>query len=74
MASVLWPAESGAAVGMAQGEEIPRTAGVLGNRRSHVYHKPDCRVAAAMAEKNRVTLASEAETGKAGYRKARDCC
>ena len=74
MALVLWQAESGAAVGMARGEGILRTAGLLGNRRSHAYHKPACRGAAAMAEKNRVTFAGEAEAGKAGYRKARDCC
>jgi micrococcal nuclease len=39
-----------------RGEGVPQTAGVIGNRRSHVYHKPACRVAAAMAEKNRVDL------------------
>jgi methylphosphotriester-DNA--protein-cysteine methyltransferase len=46
---------------------------VVGNRRSHVYHKPTCRATAAMAEKNRVTFASEAEAEKAGYRRAKDC-
>jgi micrococcal nuclease len=56
-----------------RGEGVPQTAGVVGNRRSHVYNKPACRGAAATAEKNRVTFASEAEAEKAGYRKARDC-
>jgi deoxyribonuclease-1 len=51
----------------------PETGQDFGNRRSHVYHKPTCRAAAAMAGKNRVTFASEAEAEKAGYRKAKDC-
>ena len=33
------------------GEGVPQTAGVVGNRRSHVYHKPSCRAAAVMSEK-----------------------
>jgi deoxyribonuclease-1 len=46
---------------------------VVGNRRRHDYHKPACRGAAAMAETDRVTFASEAEAEKAGYRRAKDC-
>jgi endonuclease YncB( thermonuclease family) len=56
-----------------RGEGVPQAAGVVANRRSHVYHKPTCRAAAAMSEKNRVTFASGAEAEKAGYRKAKDC-
>jgi deoxyribonuclease-1 len=56
-----------------RGEGAPQTAGVVANRRSHVYHKATCRAAAAMAEKNRVTFASAADAEKAGYRKAKDC-
>ena len=56
-----------------QGEGVPQAAGVIANRRSHIYHKPTCRGAASMSEKNRVAFASEAEAEKAGYRKARDC-
>jgi hypothetical protein len=26
-----------------QGDGVPQAAGVIGNRRSHVYHKPSCR-------------------------------
>jgi hypothetical protein len=55
------------------GQGVPLVASVIGNRRSHVYHKPTCRAAAVMSEKNRVTFASEVEAEKAGYRKARDC-
>ena len=35
------------------GEGVPQTAEVIGNRRSHVYHKPTCRGAATMSEKNK---------------------
>jgi hypothetical protein len=52
---------------------MPQREGVVGNRRSHVNHKPACRGAAATAEKNRVTFASEAEAQKAGDRRAGDC-
>jgi hypothetical protein len=36
--------------GNGTGEGVPHTAGVVGNRRSHVYHKPACRGAASTAE------------------------
>jgi endonuclease YncB( thermonuclease family) len=56
-----------------RGEGVPKTAEVVGNRRSRIYHKPACRGAAEMSEKNRVTFAREMEAEKAGYRKAKDC-
>ena len=56
-----------------KGEGVPQAVGVVGNRRSHVYHKASCRGATAMSERNRVTFASEAEAEKAKYRKAGDC-
>lgn len=46
---------------------------VIGNRRSHLYHAPNCRGATATSEKNRVTFASRAAAEAAGYRKAGDC-
>jgi micrococcal nuclease len=52
---------------------MPATAGVIGNRRSMIYHAANCRGAASMSEKNRVTFASREEAEKAGYRKAGDC-
>jgi hypothetical protein len=55
------------------GNGVPRTAAVIGNRRSKVYHKATCRGAATTAAKNRVTFASGADAEKAGYRKAGDC-
>jgi endonuclease YncB( thermonuclease family) len=36
-----------------KGEGAPQTTGVAGNKRSHVYHKPSCRGAATMNERNR---------------------
>ncbi|WP_201750187.1 thermonuclease family protein [Tautonia marina] len=55
------------------GKGVPVTAGVLGNRRSFVYHTPNCRGAASMSEKNRVPFKTAAEAESAGYRKAGDC-
>ena len=55
------------------GKGVPVTAGVVGNRRSHLYHAPNCRGAAAMSEKNRVAFKTAAEAEAAGYRKAGDC-
>ena len=56
-----------------RGVGVPPTAGVIGNRRSHIYHTPNCPSVARMSEKNRVGFGSEAEATKAGYRKAGDC-
>jgi endonuclease YncB( thermonuclease family) len=52
---------------------VPQTAAVVGNRRSRVYHKPTCRGAATMSEKNRVRFDSAAQAEAAGYRRAGDC-
>jgi hypothetical protein len=56
-----------------RGEGVPRTAEVIGNQCSRVYHKSTCRGAAMINERNRVTFASEAEAGEAGYTPAGDC-
>lgn len=55
------------------GKGVPVTAGVVGNRRSHLYHAPNCRGAAATSEKNRVAFQTAAEAEAAGYRRAGDC-
>jgi hypothetical protein len=55
-----------------KGEGVPQATEVIANRRSRVYHKATRRGAATMAEKNRVTFASEADAEAAGYRKAGD--
>ena len=51
----------------------PAPAGVVGNSRSKVYHRPDCKDVAAIKEANKVSFATAAEAEKAGYRKAGDC-
>jgi micrococcal nuclease len=50
-----------------RGQGVPQTAEVIGNRRSHVYHKPICRAAAVMSERNRIAFPSAADAEKAGY-------
>jgi deoxyribonuclease-1 len=56
-----------------KGDGAPQAAGVIGNRRSHVYHRPTCPGVARMSERNRVEFASAGEAEKAGYRQAGDC-
>jgi endonuclease YncB( thermonuclease family) len=51
----------------------PPTTAVVGNGRRRVYHKPTCRAATTISEKNRVAFASAEQAGAAGYRRAGDC-
>ena len=46
---------------------------VIGNRRSHVYHRLDCPNYADVASRNRVQFGSATEAERAGYRLARNC-
>ena len=46
---------------------------IIGNRNSHVYHRPDCPNYTATAPKNRVMFNSAAEAEAAGYRVAGNC-
>jgi hypothetical protein len=46
---------------------------VIGNRRSRVYHRPDCPDYTHVASQNRVPFGSAAEAESAGYRVARSC-
>jgi deoxyribonuclease-1 len=46
---------------------------VRGNRKSNVYHRPDCPGYGSIATQNRVEFATEAEAQQAGYRKAGNC-
>jgi micrococcal nuclease len=52
---------------------MPPTAEVIGNRRSHVYHQPNCAAAVKMKDANRVRFATAAESEAAGYKQAGDC-
>jgi len=55
--------------------ETPRAVAangsIIGNRRSRIYHRPDCPNYADVASQNRVSFATAAEA--AGYRIARNC-
>jgi hypothetical protein len=46
---------------------------VIGNRKSHIYHRPECPNYSQVAPKNRVAFNSVAEAEEAGYRVARNC-
>src|SRR5262249_31188627 len=46
---------------------------IIGNKNSHIYHKPGCPGYDQVSEANRVTFGSEAEAERAGYRKAKNC-
>jgi hypothetical protein len=46
---------------------------VIGNRKSHIYHRPDCPNYSQVAPKNRVVFNSAAEAEEAGYRLAGNC-
>jgi len=46
---------------------------IIGNRRSHIYHRPDCPNYSQVAPKNRVAFNSAAEAEEAGYRVAGNC-
>ena len=63
--------------GAAQPDPSPEIASspypIIGNRKSHIYHRPDCPNYSQIAPHNRVTFNSEAEAEAAGYRLARNC-
>lgn len=46
---------------------------VRGNRKSKIYHRPDCPSYNRVSEKNRVEFSSAAEAAAAGYRIAGNC-
>jgi endonuclease YncB( thermonuclease family) len=46
---------------------------IVGNRRSRVYHRPDCPNYADVSSQNRMPFGTAAEAERAGYRLARNC-
>jgi micrococcal nuclease len=56
-----------------KGTVVSPTLGVIGNRKSHVYHQPNCRGAGVMKAEKRITFASATDAEVAGYRRAGDC-
>ena len=49
------------------------SAPIIGNRRSKVYHRPDCPGYDQVSSQNRVPFIDEAEAQAAGYRLAGNC-
>lgn len=48
-------------------------APIVGNRKTHVYHRADCPGFGKVSSKNQATFQSEEEAEAAGYRKAGNC-
>ena len=46
---------------------------IIGNKKSKIYHRPDCPGARRVSPQNRVRFANEAEAQAAGYRLAGNC-
>jgi endonuclease YncB( thermonuclease family) len=46
---------------------------IIGNRKSHIYHRPDCPNYSQIAPRNRVPFNTANEAEEAGYRMARNC-
>ncbi len=46
---------------------------IIGNRRSHIYHRPDCPNYSQVASSNRVEFNGASEAEAAGYRVAGNC-
>jgi len=46
---------------------------IIGNRRSGIYHLPNCRSYSQVAPRNQEYFDSEEAARRAGYRKARNC-
>ncbi len=53
--------------------QTPLRLPILGNRRSHIYHRPDCPSYSQIASRNQVPFSNAAEAEAAGYRQARNC-
>ncbi len=49
------------------------TGAIIGNRRSQIYHEPNCPNYNDVSPGNRVTFQSRDEAERAGYRRARNC-
>ena len=64
-------------LGIEESDSAPATATspypVIGNRKSHIYHRPDCPNYSQVAPQNRVAFNTAAEAENAGYRMAGNC-
>jgi endonuclease YncB( thermonuclease family) len=50
-----------------------QTGAIIGNRRSRIYHEPNCPNYNDVSPQNRVMFGSREEAERAGYRRARNC-
>jgi deoxyribonuclease-1 len=48
-------------------------SGIIGNKRTKAYHRPDCTSATKVSPQHRVRFTTEAEAQAAGYRLAGNC-
>jgi hypothetical protein len=64
-------------LGSVESSSAPATATspypVIGNRKSHIYHRPDCPNYSQVAPYNRVAFNNAAEADQAGFRVAGNC-
>lgn len=68
------PNESTSREGNTSPQENKAEAGeVRGNKKSRIFHTPECKDYDRIAPENRVIFKTEAEATKAGFRKARNC-
>lgn len=57
-----------------QGEvPAPKISDVIGNRRSHIYHRVDCPGHDLVSEEHRIAFVSVEAAEQAGYRVAENC-
>jgi hypothetical protein len=54
-------------------DTVPASHPILGNRKSMIYHRPDCPNYGEIAMRNRVPFINAAEAKAAGYRQAKNC-
>lgn len=68
-----WAWRKGERVGGVPEKPTPAVTGFIGNRRSMLYHRPNCRGVAKMNPANKVEFATAEEAEKEGYKRAGDC-
>jgi endonuclease I len=73
--SAIWGDATACVRGAGGTPETPAAAlpAIIGNRRSHVYHRRGCPGYDQVSEPNRVPFSSAAEAEAAGYRRAGNC-
>ena len=55
------------------GVVVSANGGIIGNKNSKVYHRPDCLSTVKVSPQHRVRFMTEAEAQAAGYRLAGNC-